>query len=76
MGCPAPSPIFKARRESATEHALAMIEGREFLNVLLYPTLERSEAKDFGLLTDHEKFFSHRLLKQARWEFDARAASC
>jgi hypothetical protein len=67
MGCPAPSPIFKAQRESATEHALAKIEGREFLNVLLYPTLERSEAKDFAVISAHEKFFCHRLLKQARW---------
>src|SRR5580658_5062719 len=46
MGCPAPSPIFNTRRESATEHALAKIEGREFLNVLLYPTPGRHTAVD------------------------------
>jgi hypothetical protein len=46
MGWPAPSPIFNTRRESATEHALAKIEGREFLNVLLYPTPGHHTAVD------------------------------
>ena len=46
MGWPAPSPIFKARRESATEDALAKIEGSEFLNVLLGLTLGHHTAVD------------------------------
>jgi hypothetical protein len=101
MGWPAPSPIFKARRGSATEYALAKIEGREFLNVLLCLALghhtavdtvetgktpfeksvsdrsfEMSEAKYFSGRSAHESFFSHRLLKQARREFDAHVANC